>query len=413
MSVNGVLKKVSQHTSQGGSSLALEKLQAIRQYLNATFYESETTIDLLLTAWISRNHICLIGEPGVAKSALAETAIKCVTDADKFSVQLAKDTPASKVFGALILSGLMQGIEAHNLTGALADVDFGIVHEIFKANSILLDNFLSILESDRIFYNNKLPVQCPLISLVGTSNELPEKEDSQEALLDRFVIKCEVKDIQRGKNAFALARSKRTVVALPQISIAELQAAQTEAMNVVIPDDILHTLTWDQTGNGNSIREKLSEKGFRISPRRQVQLWGEEGIAILKAYAYLKGDSEVTEDHFDILPNCLWRTPDQCKEITKIIKSIGNPVDQAACAIFQHAEKIVKGLGDYKGKDDLLQHSVWVAEAATVKIEVEKLIKEIGTFPQTKKTAGYLKDIKKLYKPVAEQLYQIYTPDLD
>ena len=69
----------------------------------------------------------------------------------------------------------------------MPEANLVFLDEIFKANSAILNSLLTLI-NERLFYNNGTPVQVPLMSVIGASNEYPEEEEGLEALFDRFLF---------------------------------------------------------------------------------------------------------------------------------------------------------------------------------------------------------------------------------
>jgi MoxR-like ATPase len=105
---------------------------------------------------------------------------------------------SEELFGAISLKALEQARFARVVTGKLPEADFAFVDEIFKANSAILNSLLSLV-NERGFHNDGLPVSCPLVTMFGASNELPEGKEL-EALFDHFLLRFEVVYLLRPGN---------------------------------------------------------------------------------------------------------------------------------------------------------------------------------------------------------------------
>ena len=90
------------------------------------------------------------------------------------------------------------------------------------AQTGIADNLTSMLTlvNERIFHNDGKPLICPLISMFGASNELPEGKDL-EALFDRFLVRFEVGYLLRPANLkLVLAASEPSATPAMTMAIA-------------------------------------------------------------------------------------------------------------------------------------------------------------------------------------------------
>src|ERR687887_631221 len=149
--------------------------------------------------------------------------------------------------------------------------------------------------NERIFHNDGAsPMQMPLVSLFGASNELPEGKEL-EALLDRFLLRFDVQYLLRPSNfrSILTAPEPRASIAL---CMADLRAAQVEASAVVISDPTIDALI--------SIRDACKTEGIVVSDRR----W-KKTLKAVQASAYLAGEATTTPEDLLILADSLWREP--------------------------------------------------------------------------------------------------------
>ena len=151
----------------------LARINEIKRYLNTIFIERENQINGIIASVIAGENALLLGGAGVAKSALINGLAETFTGAKYFQWLLTKYTVPEELFGSLSLKELEMGIYRRNVSGKLPEAHISFVDEIFKANSAILNTMLTIL-NERVFHNNGSPMQCPLISMFGASNELPE-----------------------------------------------------------------------------------------------------------------------------------------------------------------------------------------------------------------------------------------------
>jgi transposase len=99
------------------------------------------------------------------------------------------------------------------------------VDEIWKSSSAILNSLLTLV-NERVFHNDGQPISCPLVTMFGASNELPEGKDL-EALFDRFLLRFEVGYLLRPSNLRLVLTSPDSTAA-PMMKMADLRKAQAE-----------------------------------------------------------------------------------------------------------------------------------------------------------------------------------------
>lgn len=281
------------------------KIVDIKNALNSQYAEREEVIEGLLVAMIARQHALLIGPPGTGKSALVSDLIKRITGANYFQWLLTRFSTPEEVFGPVSLKELEHGIYKRNTHGKLPEAHTSFLDEIFKANSAILNALLTLI-NERIFYNDGAPIQAPLMSLIGSSNEYPEEGEGLEALFDRFLLRYEVDYI--GEDQSFVSMLKGSSPSPADMSIEELFQLQFFSDTVTIPDDVFDALS--------KIRRELMDEGIRPSDRRFKQV-----LAVIRAKAVLAGRDYAELEDLAILKHSLWEKPEQRDKVAKIVRT--------------------------------------------------------------------------------------------
>ncbi|MDW0115636.1 AAA family ATPase [Sporosarcina thermotolerans] len=285
---------------------SFSKLKEIKDALNAKFYEREAEVEAILIALLSRQHVLMVGPSGTAKSALAIEFAKIIQGSHYFQWLLTRFSTPEELFGPLSLKDLEQGVYKRNTEAKMPEANIVFLDEIFKANSAILNSLLTII-NERFFYNDGSPVNVPLISVIGASNEYPEEGEGLEALFDRFLLRFEVEYIVDDSNFISMMKNAGQNVQIPTITMENLKHFQTLSDTVIIPDEVFKAIS--------KIRKELRDEGIRPSDRRFKQ-----SLSILKARALIRNRNVVRVEDIVILENVVWETIDQKDTVSFIVR---------------------------------------------------------------------------------------------
>jgi MoxR-like ATPase len=283
-------------------------LKNIECELNTQFLERSVQIRGILVALLANQHILFLGPPGTAKSALVHGIQQRLTGSQAFTWLMSRFTTPDELFGPVSLKGLENEEYRRLTTGKLPECQIAFLDEVFKANSAILNALLSLL-NERVFYNNGQPVPCPLITLFGASNELPEDE-SLQALYDRFALRYWV-DYLSDPGFEKLLTSTSISALSASISVSDLATLQAQVPKVQIPQSIIDALV--------KLRIQLRSEEIEASDRRWKQC-----LKLLQAHALLEGRNICDEEDLSILEHALWNHPDQRKAIAKAIRQFSS-----------------------------------------------------------------------------------------
>jgi MoxR-like ATPase len=290
-------------------------------------------VRLLMLALLSGHHMLLLGEPGTAKSAIANNLLGLLTlaqtsDVVFFRYLMTKMSLPDEIFGPVSLTDMEKGKYTRQIGGYLPTATIAFLDEIFKANSAILNALLSVL-NERVYYNGKEEVVVPLLSLIGASNEYPAPGSSLEALYDRFLFRAWVEPVVEPEEFiamlhFAMQRCERLLakdvechVPARTLSVHDIRAIHQ--MRFGLDEGRLRDIHFEFLAELNRvlrvIHSDTSEGGFVVSNRRFAQI-----TRIIQISALVHGRAnEIAWADFMFLPHVLWQHHDQRENIRNIV----------------------------------------------------------------------------------------------
>jgi MoxR-like ATPase len=347
------------------------KLQKVCVELNAKYLERADVIDGMLVSVLIGQHCLLLGDPGTGKSALSTDLLGfCFKPDDEdayFECLMSDSLPPDELFGQYKLSSLRADRYERQVSGRLPSCRFAMLDEIFKCSTVLKTLFK--LLNERVFYNDGRIVNTRLNTVVGASNELPEDGEGLEALWDRFLLRYWVFPLSPANRS--VLRRQRAAGERPglttQITLEELTLLQKGVQSIRYSsdaDDLLMKLEESLTiASGKESALK------RPSDRRSCQF-----VDLLKGYAYLCGDNEVTEEHFSILQFALWEeSPDEMHRIKKLISKLSHSIIEDLRRLLLSAQE---ALDEAKEKQQKESQAAWLQSAGRAAWTIEQVVRE-------------------------------------
>ena len=307
-----------------------KKFDATRRELCGALIERDTEVDLCLTALVAREHVLLVGDPGTAKSLLADALVSW-SSGERFRILLTKFTTPEEVCGPVSLAGLKSDRYRRIIDGKLPTAHVAFLDEIFKASSAILNTMLTLL-NERSYDNDGERVRCPLLLAIGASNEWPgHNGDGLElgALFDRFLFRRHVRPVATDRGLNRLAFDDISIELSTTITPEEIESAADAAADLEFSGDAREAFLL-------ILREARNE-GIAPGDRRIRKATG-----ACKAYAWLNGHSRVEKDDLEILAHVLWADPaEQPAKLAKIVGKLANPAAMRVNGLLAEAEQII------------------------------------------------------------------------
>ena len=305
-------KKISAATAAPAVNTLRDKFIAVQKDINGYFVERRDVTLGLTIAFIAQKNILLVGSPGVAKSKIVDALTDRIIGATKFDWLLGKFTTPNEIYGPYNVKLLGEGIYRRVTTNMASEAHIIFYDECYKGNSAILNTNLKLM-NEKKFYDNGESVKSPLITLVGASNEVPEKEDALDALHDRFHLKFVVKPILESSNFMRMMASEDSFGTGTTITLDELKRANAEAMALNFNDEtmeVYHQL-WQSFKSGERI--SVTDRTMMASK------------SVARAQAWLRGHAEVLPEDLDILRHMLWQDPKHERDVSSTVLQLVAP----------------------------------------------------------------------------------------
>lgn len=356
-----------------------QKMLDIMAEVNSETVEREELIEYIAIALLAKKNLFILGDTGQAKSYCINEFCKRITDAKQFERLMSKQTDEEQLFGRIDLASLIPGnmpeeelvkdmsymalrnqvkalyeqyeidgqmstlkraAEAVNqlevvkriicnlksnrprmvTDGKIPDSHICFLDEIFKANDGILNSLLTAL-NERRYTNEGQTVEIPVISFFSASNEIPDFRDSAQMILkplyDRFDLKVLTSYVEDTKNRLKVLNSKQSNNQKEinhTITLSELEQMQREVQLIKVPQKINELM--------DTVLCELRRTGIHVSDRKFFGF-----TPIVRAKAYLRGNTEVAPKDLLALKNYLWNTPEEIPTVEKVLIDLcENPV---------------------------------------------------------------------------------------
>jgi MoxR-like ATPase len=150
-------------------------------------------------------------------------------------------------------------------------------------------------------------MDVPLFSVFGASNELPEEDESLEALYDRFLFRYRVDYIQHEENLESLIfENLEEFVPSTKLHIEEIREIQKKARNLPVDPEVRVIV--------KGLRRELKNSNIFVSDRRWKKI-----INVLRVASVVNGHASVNRMTVALLQHMLWDMPEQKETIRKLI----------------------------------------------------------------------------------------------
>ena len=291
-----------------------EKIEIIINEMNGKLIEREKVIPIILLTIFSKQHMLLLGPPGVAKTHAIELISEFAKELKYFEYLITNGTTLDELFGSKVTTP--DGTIAYNIDHSMLDSHLVFVDELYKAPSHLINSLLGVTHTSRSYFQRgRGKMSSPMISMFAASNELPEN-DAAIAFEDRILFKFWVDDIKELENIKRFAkrdfdRSKEFSVS---ISLDEMSDVSAKSKDVHIHDNFVAIFA--------DIKVRLATEKISLSGRKL-----QTSLDIFQTSAYLNGRDFINLSELFLLVDIAWRHFDEIDRVKRVIFDVifGNP----------------------------------------------------------------------------------------
>jgi MoxR-like ATPase len=194
------------------------------------------------------------------------------------------------------------------------EAHIAFLDEVFKANSSILNALLGVI-NERVYHEAGQAIPVPLLSLFGASNETPE-DNGLGALYDRFLLRVVVPPLPTttASGSCSISSLPQPVRASPSMSFGTHRSrCGSSRCRMRHGRPIL------------TIKHELEHEGLAASDRR----W-QACARLVRAKAWLEGDTETTSEHAEVLVYALWSEPRDIRVVERVVGRVANPLNVEA-----------------------------------------------------------------------------------
>lgn len=301
------------------------KIKRISNHITSKYYEVDDFVKCLLVSMISRTHLIVLGEPGIAKSAILRELVDHIDFENHggtpyFHIQMGADISPNNIFGAPDIAYFKtHGIIKRHYKGFLPDAVIAFCSEFYRVSDQVANSGLLTILNEGEFKNGVDTIRTPLRFFMADTNFFPKQKDDLDAeevdfklqaLHDRFLARYYLEPLQDYDNKIQMILMDDTSRIDDKLTIDELIFIQDQLTHVVLERNIAASMV--------EISEKLvDEHHIFISPRR-LKL----SRNLVKANALLNGRNACIPEDLNTLTYAFWQRKEDIVKVKEVIHSI-------------------------------------------------------------------------------------------
>lgn len=347
------------------------------------FLERREDAEGLIITLLAKANAYLLGERGIAKSALCRRVREIFPEAVWFEKLMTNQLPDTALFGQVDVPLFKQtGDWQRRSKGKAQEAHVLFLDELGKVGDTVLNPLLT-LAVDGLFDDDVTGemIPTPKIMIVGASNEVLEMP-RLSAMWDRFDFRKFMKPIQQPANRKALMESAfkpRVTATKTTVPLADLLYVVEEVVpRIVVPDRILESLM--------AMYAKLAGAGIVPTDRRQKRV-----IGLMQASAFLNDRDVVDDDDVAILQYGLWENETEIDKVTSEVLALVSQGAKEAMNVISWVEEQTKEIDARKGQANRSLAKFATDTRFDIDIQRKKLAKLIEEAEKEKRSTARLK----------------------
>jgi len=268
-------------------SMCQKKVQLIKESINKVIIGKSDTIDMLLTAVISKGHVLLEDVPGTGKTVMAKTFAKSI-NAEFQRIQFTPDLLPSDVTG---INYYNQKLGEFTFRKGPVFGNIILADEINRATPRTQSSLLECMEEHQITIDGETRILDEPFLVIATQNPIETSGTFQlpEAQLDRFIMKLNMGYPDKAEeisiiDRFLLESPFDTIT--PVCEKEDIINMQAEAKNIYI-----HSALKEYIVDVVNATRNLKNVSIGVSPRGTLTM-----INAARSYAYIQGRSYVVPE---------------------------------------------------------------------------------------------------------------------
>ena len=278
----------------------------------------------LVLGMLGRFHILLFGPPGCNKSRVIRDIYGRVENALYFELLSSLYATKEDLVGPIDMQKMDEGEWIRKYAKLAPEADLMYIDETLECPDGLLKELHPIM-NERIFHTGGKVIDCPLSSMAGATNVMPQDTDGIEAFLDRWLMRFSVRQvgdikelnaIRQVNQAIALGESTGSAVRTT-LTLDELRAAQEAVQKMPVSNAVNAAF--------GKIYKKLKSESIHITNRRAVEV-----DRAIRAAAWLRGAEEADTEDMSMLTWALWGHPKEIDTIVKILAEYAKDAESRA-----------------------------------------------------------------------------------
>lgn len=273
--------------------------------------------EAVLGVWLAalaRVPMMMLGSPGIGKTAIMDGVLCRLPDFRQFAKTANEFDTIDDWFGPTKLSDLKNDRNVRQTKGYLPDAEIAALDEFPRTTGPVAGNLLNLLQ-EGYYFDGEKRVQSDLRFTLLAANYLPDEEEAWGAVLDRIVLRYDVKRIaaeDHGTRLMILSGSLRKNQNPTIITREEMEQAWAEVEAMQVSGEFVDNFLCQEL---MPKLHEMSESVFDGVSDRRVH----KGIEVAKAMAWLMGADEVKREHGIVYAHILWNIQHEIVPVQELV----------------------------------------------------------------------------------------------